>query len=131
MTRADNTHHLAEAAAERHRSALRRATAAVEHLDRCGEAVTFSAVARAGIVSRAWLYRQPDLRAAIIRLRPTDGRPAPATAANQRASSDSLRQRLDATKHEITQLRAENTQLREQLARSLGEQRARRSPGNP
>lgn len=125
MTRADNTRYLAEAAAERHRAARRRATAAIEHLDRCGEAVTFSAVARAGSVSRAWLYRQADLRAAIIRLRPTDGRPAPATAAN-RASSDSLRQRLDATRNEITQLRAENARLREQVARSLGEQRARR-----
>ena len=125
MTRADNTHYLAEAAAERHRAALRRATAAIEHLDRCGEAVTFSAVARAGSVSRAWLYRQADLRAAIIRLRPTDGRSAPATTAN-RASSDSLRQRLDATRNEISQLRAENARLREQVARSLGEQRARR-----
>jgi hypothetical protein len=126
VTRADNTRYLAEAAAERHRAALRRATNAIEHLDRCGEAVTFSAVARAGSVSRAWLYRQADLRTAIIRLRPTDGQPAPATAANQRASSDSLRQRLDATRNEIAQLRAENTRLREQVARSLGEQRARR-----
>jgi len=67
-----------------------------------------------------------DLRTAIIRLRRTDGQPAPATAANQRASSDSLRQRLDATRNEIAQLRAENTRLREQVARSLGEQRARR-----
>jgi hypothetical protein len=125
VTRADNTRYLAEAAAERHRAALRRATAAIEHLDRGGEAVTFSAVARAGRVSRAWLYRQADLRAAIIRLRPTNGRPAPATAANQRASTESLRQRLDATRNEITQLRAENTRLREQVARTLGEQRAR------
>lgn len=125
MTRADNTRYLAEAAAERHRAARRRATDAIEHLDRCGEAVTFSAAARAGGVSRAWLYRQADLRAAIIRLRPTDGRPTPATAAN-RASSASLRQRLDATRNEITQLRAENARLRDQVARSLGEQRARR-----
>jgi hypothetical protein len=125
VTRVDNTRYLAEAAAERHRAARRRATGAIEHLDRCGEAVTFAAVSRAGSVSRAWLYRQVDLRAAIIRLRPTDGRPAPATAAN-RASSDSLRQRLDATRNEITKLRAENARLREQVARSLGEQRARR-----
>ncbi len=126
MTRADNTHHLAKAAAERHDSARRRATVAIEHLDRCGEAVTFSGVAITAGVSRGWLYRQDDLRAAIIRLRPTAGRTVTAGVANRRASMDSLRQRLEATRAEVAQLRAENTELREQFARSLGEQRAQR-----
>jgi len=126
VTRADNSRHLAEAAAERHDSARRRATAAIEHLDRSGEAVTFSAVALTAGVSRGWLYRQDDLRAAIIRLRPTAGRPVTAAAANQRASIDSLRQRLEATRAEIAELRAENTGLRDQVARRFGEARARR-----
>lgn len=126
MSRADNTHYLAEAAAERHRSTRLRATEAIEHLDRCGEAVTFSAVAATAGVSRAWLYRQEDLRSAIIRIRPTAGRPAPAAVANQRASMDSLRRRLDTTRDEIAQLRVENARLREQVARSFGERRSRR-----
>ena len=126
MSRADNTRYLAEAAADRHRSARRRATEAIEHLDRSGEAVTFSAVAATAGVSRAWLYRQDDLRAAIIRLRPMAGTPAPAAVANQRASLDSLRRRLDASREEIAQLRADNARLREQVARSMGERRARR-----
>lgn len=126
MTRADNIRHLAVAAAERHDWARRRATVAIEHLDRSGEAVTFSGVAVAAGVSRGWLYRQDDLRAAIIRLRPTAGRPATAGTANQRASVDSLRQRLEAARAEVAQLRAENTGLRNQVARSFGEKRARR-----
>jgi len=125
VTRADNSRHLAVAAAERHDSARRRATVAIEHLDRSGEAVTFSGVAIAAGVSRGWLYRQDDLRAAIVRLRPTAGRPATAGTANQRASIDSLRQRLEAARAEVAQLRAENTGLRDQVARSFGEQRAR------
>lgn len=126
MTRPDNSHHLVAAAAERHNSARRRATVAIEHLDGCGEAVTFSGVAVAAGVSRGWLYRQDDLRAAIIRLRPTAGRPVTSGAANQRASIDSLRQRLDAARTEVAQLRAENAGLRDQVARSFGDQRARR-----
>jgi len=126
VTRADNAHYLAEAAAERHREARRRATAAVEHLDGAGEAITFSAVAATAGVSRSWLYSQDDLRATIIALRPSAGRPAAGTAAKHRASVDSLLQRLDATRAEIAQLRAENSRLEEQFARRLGEQRARR-----
>ncbi len=126
MTRADNSRHLAEAAAERHDSVRRRATVAIEHVDRCGEAVTFSSVAVTAGVSRGWLYRQDDLRAAIIRLRPTAGRPVTSGATNQRASIDSLRQRLEATRAEVAQLRAENAGLRDQVARAFGEQRARR-----
>lgn len=126
MTRADNTHHLAEAAAERHRDALSRATNAVEHLTGAGEAVTFSAVAATAGVSRSWLYSQDDVRETIVGLRPSTGRPAAAAAAKHRASVASLRQRLDATRAEIVQLRAENGQLREQVARALGGQRARR-----
>jgi len=126
VTRADNTHHLAEAAAERHRDALSRATNAVEHLTGAGEAVTFSAVAATAGVSRSWLYSQDDVRETIVGLRPSTGRPAAAAAAKHRASVASLRQRLDATRAEIVQLRAENGQLREQVARALGGQRARR-----
>jgi hypothetical protein len=126
MTRADNTHHLTAAAAERHREALRRATTAVEQLTAAGEAVTFSAVVATAGVSRSWLYSQDDLRATITGLRPSTGRPAAAAAAKHRASVASLRQRLDATRTEVVQLRAENGQLRDQVARCLGEQRARR-----
>jgi Family of unknown function (DUF6262) len=127
VTRADNAHHLRRSAAARHDAALVRARAALDELDRAGQPLTFATVARAARVSRSWLYNQPDLRATITRLRSaaslTDAPPIPAA---QRATSESLHQRLDATRDEITQLRAENAVLRDRLARSLGDQRSRR-----
>jgi hypothetical protein len=125
LTRADNTRQLLDAAAARHDNATRRAHDALERLDRTGQPITFEAVARTAGVSRGWLYRQPDLRADIIRLRST-ATSAPAVPSAQRASIDTLHQRLDTARDEIARLRVENTVLREQLARSLGRQRARR-----
>lgn len=125
MTRADNTRYLAQAATRRHQAALAKASQAIEHLDRSGQPVTFSAVAAAAGVSRAWLYRNPRIRELITRLR-TEPAPAASTRAAQRATAESLRARLDAAHEEITRLRAENTVLRQQAARHLGQQRARR-----
>jgi len=62
MTRADNTRYLAQAAADRHQATLKKAVDAVEHLDRSGQPVTFSAIAAAAGVSRTWLYRNPAIR---------------------------------------------------------------------
>jgi Family of unknown function (DUF6518) len=65
-------------------------------------------------VSRQWLYQQPELRNEIERLRDhniTDARPHVPDA--QRASADSLRQRLE-------NLRGENRRLREEVARAQG-----------
>jgi hypothetical protein len=78
-------------------------------------------------VSRSWLYNQPDLHDVIIGLRLSGATTGAAlTPHAQRASAESLRQRLDAARDDITRLRADNAALREQLARSLGEQRTRR-----
>lgn len=88
-----------------------------------GESVTFTSVAQAASVSQSWLYRQPDLRAEIDRLRKT-GTAATATIASaQRASTDSLRRRLEATLDEIQRRKAEHRQLREEGARRFGQQR--------
>ena len=127
MTRVDNTHHLQRAATARHDAALQRGRGAIEDLDRAGQPITFTAVARAAHVSRGWLYSQPDLRDAIIRLRRDVATAEELTMpAAQRASTESHRQRLDSARDEITRLRADNAALRGQLARSLGEQRLQR-----
>lgn len=125
MTRADNTHHLVRAAAARHDRSLSRARAAIDALERDAGLLTFTAVARLAGVSRSWLYDQPDLRDAIIRHR-CDRSPAPPAPSVQRTTPASLRQRLEDAKDEVARLRAENAALRDQLARSLGEQRVRR-----
>jgi hypothetical protein len=49
--------------------------------------------------------------------------PPAARITAQRASAESLRQRLDTARAEITRLRAENHSLREQIARHIGLQR--------
>ena len=125
MSRADNAHHLVRAAAARHDVAVSRARTAIDAMDRAGKPITFTAVARAAGVSRGWLYNQPDLRVAITRLR-SDRPTALPVPSPQRTTPASLRQRLDDARGEVARLRAENGALRDQLARRLGEQRARR-----
>jgi TolA-binding protein len=121
---ADNTIHLLQAAAARHHNAVVAAREAIREFDNEGTQVTFRGVAARAGVSRSWLYRDPDIRAEIERLRsaspPT---PKHALPAAQRASTDSLRQRLDTLNDEITRLRKENQILRDQLARQLGQRR--------
>jgi DNA-binding XRE family transcriptional regulator len=122
MTRADNTSFLVQANVRRHQATLAAAHDAIEQLGREGRAVSFGAVAQTAGVSRTWLYRQEKIRDLIGRLR-AQGPPATALTA-QRASADSLRQRLDTARTEITRLRTENDALRNQLARHLGLRRA-------
>jgi hypothetical protein len=115
---------VAEAAAERRAATLRRAKEAIELLDNDGVGITFCAVARTAGVSRAWLYRNDELRRTIEGQRMRG--PAPTTPAAQRATLASLRERLDASRDEIARLSTENAELRDRLARLLGGQRARR-----
>lgn len=126
MSRADNTGHLLKAAADRRDAATRRAAAVIADFDRTGQSVTVAGVASAAGVSRSWLYEQPDLLDAVTRLRDRVTTGAASIPGVQRASDESLRQRLDAARTEIERLRAENAALRNQVARVLGEQRIRR-----
>ena len=121
MTRADNSSFLTQANARRHQAALLAARHAIEQLQRQGKAVSFSTVAQSAGVSRGWLYRQDQIRDLISQQRALEPPAARVTA--QRATADSLRQRLDTARAEITRLRAENRSLRDQLARHLGLQR--------
>jgi hypothetical protein len=125
MTRVDNSHHLVRAAVARHQATVARARAAIEALDRDAQPLTFSAVARAAGVSRSWLYRQPGLRDVITRLRADRPNP-PLVPSPERATTASIRRRLDEARDEVARLRTENAVLREQLARRPGEERARR-----
>jgi Family of unknown function (DUF6262) len=101
MSRADNTHYLRVAAQARHDHALQRAHEAIRALDRRGEPITFTAVATTAHVSRAWLYRQPELRAVIAGRPRTRPRAIPAA---QRATAESNNARLDALRLEIEHL---------------------------
>ena len=120
----DRVDRLREAAQARHEATLRRAITALQRLARRGEPVTFHRVAKTAGVSRSWLYRQPQLRDEITRLRgAAAGRPGTLPSA-ERATTDSLRQQLSTYRDEISRLRTENQELRDQLARHLGAARA-------
>ena len=124
MTRADNTSNLLRAAADKRDAATRHTIAVIEELARTGANVNVTLVAHSAGVSRSWLYEQPHLLADINRLR--ERKSAVPIPAMQRATEESTRQRLDAARAELERLRAENAVLREQVARTLGEQRLRR-----
>lgn len=123
--RPDNSRYLVQSARRRSEAALTRTRDALRDLDRAGEPITFRGVSAAARVSRAWLYRQPALRAEIERLRaapaPAAGRPLPAA---QRGSDESRQQRIEALLADNARLRADNARLNEHVAVLLGERRA-------
>lgn len=123
--RANNTHHLTEAARRRAEATRRRALAALRHMDNAGTRITFDALAREAGVSRSWIYNQPDLRIEIERLRdrprPAAGRPVPD---RQRCTDSSLLHRVEVATQRIRELETDNTRLRHALAEALGERRA-------
>jgi hypothetical protein len=130
--RADNTRHIIDAARQRHELTRAKAIQALRTLDAAGVPVTFETVARSAAVSRSWLYAQPDIRAEIERLRTASRRaPALAVPARQRTSDASLRHRLEAAIQRNRTLAEENRQLRDQLARALGDRRATPAPARP
>ena len=119
---------LAAAARQRSDQTRQRATEALQRLHATGQPITFAHVARTAGVSRSWLYRQPDLRADIDRLRRVATAQAVPVPSPERGSAESLRQRLEAALDEITRLKADNHQLREHLAQHLGHRRQNRIP---
>jgi Family of unknown function (DUF6262) len=122
--RADNSIHLIHAAQQRHEHTRAKAIAAMHELDRTGALLTFESVARHAGVSRSWIYTQTDLKDEIRRLR-AQHQPEPSTPlpARQRASDDSLRQRLEIANRRNRELADENRRLRRQLACALGQLR--------
>jgi small-conductance mechanosensitive channel len=121
----NNTGSLISAARRRRELTRAKAIQAIRELDHAGTPVTFEAVARAGGISRSWLYSQSDIRAEIEHLRDaTRQAPSPPIPASQRASDPSLRQRLAEATERNRQLTKDNARLRRQLAHALGDQRA-------
>ena len=122
--RSDNSIHLLTAARQRHELTRAKALAALHELDRTGKPITFSTVADAAGVSRSWLYAQTDVKDEIRRLRARNQpRHATTTPARQRATDDSLRQRLDIALRRNRELADENQRLRRQLPHALGQLR--------
>lgn len=116
---------LATAARRKREHAQTRARGAVRELDQQGQAVTFQAVARRAGVSRQWLYQQPELRNEIERLRDRSAADTqPRVPEAHRASTASLRQRLENLRAENRGLRAQVAELKAELAIAYGQRRA-------
>jgi hypothetical protein len=123
--RADNSRHLIAATQQRAEQTRRKALAALRRLDNTGRPISFDSVAREARVSRSWLYTQADVRSEIERLRGRHQSTAkPGPPERQRASEASLLRRLQAATERVRQLERANHELRDALARALGEQRA-------
>ena len=58
--RADNSHHVIQAARSRAQQTRQRAVTALRRMDAAGQRITFNAVSREAGVSRSWLYAQED-----------------------------------------------------------------------
>jgi hypothetical protein len=119
---------LITAARRRHELTRAKALKALRELDRAGLLVTFQALASAALLSRSWLYAQPDIHTQIQRLR---DRALTVVPARQRASVASLLRRLEAASARNRQLTQDNDRLRRQLAHAIGRLRAAGQPSDP
>ena len=108
---------------QRERSQATRAAiiAAVGELDRAGQQINISALARHVGVDRSYLYEHPDLLEQVRALGRSRSPHRPSRPAAEQASLESLRARLEVAHTELARLRAENSELRRALERGLGE----------
>ncbi len=119
MPPADNTRFVVAAAHERSRRARERAERALTAAQRSPVRPTIADIARAAKVSRSWLYTQTDLIAAQRDLQSTA---TPTTRPGEHsATTESLRQRLDAAHARNKKLRETNTELTRLLEIAHGE----------
>jgi hypothetical protein len=120
---------LRQAAAAKRQAAAARAETGIRALTKASKPITFRAVAAAGGVSVDFLYRHPDLRPRIERLR--GQQPAPAGQAPPRQADSHVSTSVVATLTvKLTELRRELAETKTQLAAAHGELLAlRRVPG--
>lgn len=132
--RADNSHHIIEASYCRRQNTLARAQAGLQRLLDAGEPISVARLAHEANVSRSWIYAEPELRAQIEHASTgaASATPAPdADRSSQHASAASLRRRIELAQQRIQQLTDDNRRLRDQLARTYGQQRAEHQTGRP
>jgi Family of unknown function (DUF6262) len=126
---ADPAHRLAQHARQRHERTIQRAHEELATLADSGDPITIARLATQAGVSRSWIYTQPELRERIEQLQKAAPGGRGVDSAH-RASDESLRRRLNLAHQQITQLRNENQQLRDALARAHGQLRAQAIPNH-
>jgi hypothetical protein len=119
----DRTADLHAATRRRATNTRARARATLRRLNQQGATINYVTVAQAAGVSRSLLYRDPELRAEIDRLRNPALTTTPRQPAAERMSQATHDEIHAALRHEVKELRRENQALRTRLAATLGEQR--------
>ena len=114
---------LRAAATRRSEEARKRTRAAIRTLDQRGERASILAVSKIAGVSRQFIYDHADLRKEIEGLRSADRPGDVRVPTREQASLASLESRLRTALAENTRLRAENHELRAELAVLYGEAR--------
>lgn len=109
---------LLEAAQSKRNNAYTRVDTALEALHNEGLAITFSGIARAASVTKAWLYRQPELQEQIEKLRASTLQQPREPRSNSIDSKDAMISHL---KNRTKTLEVENAELRKQLEIVYGE----------
>jgi hypothetical protein len=119
----DRTAELRAATLRRATNTRARARATLRRLNQQGATINYVTVAEAAGVSRSLLYRDPELRAEIDRLRNPALTTTPRQPAAERMSKASRDEIHAALGDEVKELRRENQALRTRLAATLGGQR--------
>ena len=132
--RTKRTQTLAAAAKAKSQAKTKAAEKAIRTLVKRGESITFQAVQREANVSHAFLYKHPDLRGRIERLR-AQARPVPAPTPPADEQSTLVlaltgqitrlkkqhREEVQALRDALEQAHGENLDLRRELARRGGD----------
>lgn len=115
-----NTEGIKAAAQKKREAAFAKTEEAIKSLLREKKPINFESVAEAANVTRAWLYRQPDLRSRIETLRGQQAskRDLPPTLRASDASKDAL---LSELRKQNKALRTENQKLKRELEIAYGQ----------
>jgi len=123
--------HLAAATQRRLTDTRARVRAALQRLDSEGSMINYGTVANAASVSRSLLYRDPELRKEIHRLRGITPSTSPTPPVSQRMTQASREELIHTLRSELRTLRHENQALRDRLATVLGKERATQQQATP
>ena len=115
-----NTAGLKQSARRRSEQAKDRALAALQRMDAYNRDINFRSVAAEAKVSTAWLYRQEELRARIVRSRKTMSQMASPVSASQLRERQSRQSIATTLPLRIKALEERNRELTEQLERVYG-----------
>jgi hypothetical protein len=111
---------LKQSARRRSEQAMDRALAALQRMDTSNRDINFRSVAAEAKVSTAWLYRQEELRARIMRSRKTMSQMASPASASQLRERQSRQNIVTTLRLRIKALEERNRELTEQLERAYG-----------